>query len=101
LKYGFRRVVEELVPQVLAGFEIGHPLGRDLEGFARYGIASLANWAVPQLEAPEASQFHPFVTVERIHDALEKHFDHQVGRLLVEIELLPQNQGEVGLGEGL
>src|SRR5262249_10516919 len=59
------RAVDQLL-QLLAGLEVGDPLGRDVDLVSGLGIAPLARAALPDPEAAEATELDLLILAQRL-----------------------------------
>ena len=79
----------------------GHdPARRDGNFFARLGIAARTLGFVAQLEIAEAGQLDRFAAFECIADFVKEGFHHVLGLALVQADLLEEQFGQLGLGQG-
>src|SRR5690606_24326553 len=86
--------------ELLGRVEGHHAPGGDRNLLAGLRIAAGPLRLLPQLEVAEAGQLDAVAGLERDADLLEKALDHVLGFPLVEPELLEQQVGEFGFGEG-
>ena len=56
-----------------------HRFGRNVDGLSRAGIPSRPRWAVTELEAAKAPQFHGFAGLQGVHNHLQALREHRVG----------------------
>src|SRR5690606_13049485 len=86
--------------QFLTGLEGHHPARDDWNFFTGFGISPRAGALVPQVKIPETGQFDGVIGLQGAADFLEKILDQLLGFALVEAELIVEQLGNVGLGEG-
>src|SRR5512139_2879183 len=73
---------------------------RDRDFLAGLGVAAGVLRLLAQLEIAEAGELHAVARLERRADFLEEALHHVLGFALVEAQLLEEQVGEFGLGEG-
>jgi len=72
----------------LAGLEIGHPLGVDVDGVAGARVAALAGVALASREGAEAPQLDPAAMLQLFGDGVEKGGNHPFDLLAGEIRMI-------------
>jgi len=58
---------------------MGHSFGRNLDGFACFGVATEPCLSFLQAKTTEASEFDSFSRLESFDDAIQNSLDHNLG----------------------
>ena len=84
-RHGLDRLRVDLLPQLLAGLEVGDALRRHVHTAAGPRIAAPARLATPDAKAAEAAQFDLLPPAERLGDAAEHGLDDDSRALLRDV----------------
>src|SRR5712692_5239446 len=84
-RFGGCRAFGEILFQLLAGFEVGDPLCRHIDGLAGFRIAATARASLSRAETAETAELNLFAFVQRADYRVEDCFDYYFGVAFVQL----------------